>query len=289
MQRIDSLLDIADSADTFFIDVFGVLWDGAAFYPKAVTVCEKLMEKGKRIYILSNTTTVSAHFKEKHIKNGFIQGVHYTDVISSGDVLKYKLENEAFMDEVCGSKKGKYLLIGRTNDQLLESVLPRQTLDVNEASAVYFGSLQEKNDNQLILYETTEKFEPLAQKALDRKLPAICSNPDYFAFNKGFRYVTQGNLAKWYEDHGGKVYWIGKPYKNIYDFALKKANAQPAHSIMVGDTIRTDILGGFNAGMKTVLIVGYGITQDKLNAGQTLEEVEKEEGATPDFILEGLK
>ena len=48
-------------------------------------------------------------------------------------------------------------------------------------------------------------------------------------------------------------------------------------------------MGGFNAGMKTVLIVGYGITQDKLNAGQTLEEVEKEEGATPDFILEGLK
>jgi ribonucleotide monophosphatase NagD (HAD superfamily) len=112
---------------------------------------------------------------------------------------------------------------------------------------------------------------------------------DYFAFNQGFKYVTQGSLGKWYEDHGGKVYWIGKPYKNIYDYAIEKANAEPSRSVMVGDTIRTDILGGFNAGMKTVLILGYGITQDKLDAGETLEEIEKQEGATPDFILEGLK
>ena len=227
------------------------------------------------------------HFKEKHIANGFLQNVHYTDVISSGDVCKYKLENENFMDEVTGSKEGKYLLIGRPNDQLLASVLHRQTLDVNEANAVYFGSLQTQNPHRL--YATTELFEPLAQQALDKHLPAICSNPDYFAFNKGFKYVTQGNLAKWYEDRGGKVYWIGKPYKNIYDYALKKANIAPERCAMVGDTIRTDILGGFNAGMKTVLILGYGITQDKINAGDTLENIAQQEGATPNYIMKGLK
>ena len=289
MQQINSLLDIADSVDAFFIDVFGVLWDGGAFYPDALTVCEKLIKQGKSIYILSNTTTISSHFKEKHIPHGFLQDVHYTDVISSGDVCKYKLENENLMDELTKSKNGKYLLIGRPNDQLLASVLSRQTLDVNEADAVYFGALQEKKGDQLIMHETTANFEPLAQQAIDRHLPALCSNPDYFAFNQGFKYATQGSLAKWYEEHGGKVYWIGKPYKNIYDYALKKANVKPARCVMVGDTIRTDILGGFNAGMKTVLILGYGITQDKLDSGYTLEDVEKEEGAIPDFILKGLK
>ena len=289
MRKINSLLDIADQADAFFIDVYGVLWDGVAFFPEALSVCANLIKQGKRIYILSNMTTVSSHFKEKHVPHGFLEGVHYTDVVSSGDVCKYKLENEAFMDEVCGSKDGKYLLIGRPNDQLLETVLSRQTLNVDEAKAAYIGALQTKKGDEVILHETTKEFEPLTKKALDKNLPVICSNPDYFAFKEGKKHVTQGSLGKWYEDHGGKVYWIGKPYKNIYDYAIKKAGVTPSRSVMVGDTIRTDILGGFNAGMKTVLILGYGITQDKLNAGETLEEIEKQEGATPDFILEGLK
>ena len=75
----------------------------------------------------------------------------------------------------------------------------------------------------------------------------------------------------------------------VNDYALKKANVSADCCAMVGDTIRTDILGGFNAGMKTVLILGYGVTQDKLDEGETLEEVVKKEGATPDYILKGLK
>jgi len=55
---------------------------------------------------------------------------------------------------------------------------------------------------------------------------------------------------------------------------------------MVGDTIRTDILGGMRAGMKTVLIVGCsGVTQYRLDNGETLEQIEEQDGATPDYII----
>ena len=43
-----------------------------------------------------------------------------------------------------------------------------------------------------------------------------------------------------------------KPHKEIFDYALKKANAKPDESIMLGDSIEVDILGGHNAGIDQV-------------------------------------
>lgn len=286
MQTIDSLSALADKIDVFFIDVYGVLWNGKAFYPKALEICQDLIKQGKRIYILSNATTIGSHFKEKHISNGFLQGVHYTDVITSGDVLKDKLEREDFLTQVAGSNKGKYLLIGLPNDRLLGSVLSRQTLNVDEAAVVYIGALRTA-DYQY--YETLAPFLDLAQKALDKKLPAICSNPDYYAFHGKMKHVTSGLLGKWYEDHGGRVFWIGKPYHQIYDFALKVANVSPSRAAMVGDTLRTDIMGGAKALMKTVLITQTGMTADELSHGHTLAELVKAEGIVPDYLLAQLQ
>lgn len=289
MKKIKSLLDITSFYHVFIIDVFGVLWDGKAFYPSALKVCQELMSLGKKIYILSNATTISSHFKEKHKKNGFIQGEHYTDVITSGDVFQYKLIQENFLDKVAGSATGKYLLIGRPNDKLLASVLDRQTDRVEEASAVYLGALEVKDSLRNERFKKITSFLPIMQKVLDKKLPVICSNPDFFSMIGAEKYVTQGSLAQYYEQHGGQVYWIGKPYLEVYRFTLNKAQAKPEETVMVGDTIRTDILGGKNAELKTVLITKTGITADLIARGHSLDEIEKLEGAIPDYLLERLR
>ena len=289
MKKVHSLLDISSNINTFFVDVYGVLWDGNDFYPESLSICHKLLQENKRVYILSNTTKTSSYFKEKNVKKGLIQGIHYTDVITSGDLLKYELEHHNFLDNITKSKTGKYLLIGYPNDFTLESVLHRQTTDVKKAKAVYIGALQTVSDGKTILYQNLDPFIELAKKALELHLPAICANPDYFAFSKGVKFVTQGNLGKWYEENGGKVYWFGKPYKNLYDYVLGITGCSPSSCAMVGDTIRTDILGGFNAGMKTVLILKNGVTQDILNQGGKLDDIIKQEGVQPDFLLDVLK
>ena len=284
MQVITSLLQIAEKTDVFFIDVYGVLWSGEKFYPSALDVCQKLIEMGKKTYVLSNATTIGSHFKEKREKDGFIQGIHYTDVITSGDVMKNKLEKQGFLNELIGNDYDKYLLVGLPNDRLLQSVLNRQTLNINEARAVYIGALRGNG----IYYTDLSPYLDVAQKALAKGLPAICSNPDYFAFHGDLKHVTSGSLGKWYEENGGKVYWIGKPYPEIYQYALRKANVEPAKAVMVGDTLRTDIAGGHNAGMKTVLITGTGMTADDLKAGYTIKELTKENKVIPDCLLDHL-
>ena len=73
-----------------------------------------------------------------------------------------------------------------------------------------------------------------------------------------------------------------------YQFALKKADVSPDQVIMVGDTLRTDIMGGSNAKMRTVLITGTGMTADDLNAGHTIEELTAENQVIPDYLLDHL-
>lgn len=44
-----------------------------------------------------------------------------------------------------------------------------------------------------------------------------------------------------------------KPEKKVFLTALKKLKVKPEESVMVGDRVRTDILGGNRIGMKTIL------------------------------------
>lgn len=45
-----------------------------------------------------------------------------------------------------------------------------------------------------------------------------------------------------------------KPKKEIFDYALQKANATTKDSIMIGDNIEADILGAKNAGLDTIFV-----------------------------------
>ena len=54
---------------------------------------------------------------------------------------------------------------------------------------------------------------------------------------------------------------IGKPHRYIYEEALKRLNATPANTAMVGDRLDTDLLGAHNLNM-TKILVRSGIASD---------------------------
>lgn len=51
-----------------------------------------------------------------------------------------------------------------------------------------------------------------------------------------------------------------KPQKEIFEFAFSRTGADPAESIMIGDTIDVDILGAINAGIDQVHVNHLGST-----------------------------
>lgn len=54
-----------------------------------------------------------------------------------------------------------------------------------------------------------------------------------------------------------------KPYREIFDFALQQANATLEESIMIGDAVDIDILGGINAGWDTAYFNPAGVKHER--------------------------
>jgi 4-nitrophenyl phosphatase len=57
---------------------------------------------------------------------------------------------------------------------------------------------------------------------------------------------------------------IGKPYAPMFDYVLERLGVPAENTLMIGDRLSTDILGGVNAGMKTALVFTGVNTPDDL-------------------------
>jgi putative hydrolase of the HAD superfamily len=53
-----------------------------------------------------------------------------------------------------------------------------------------------------------------------------------------------------------------KPEKEIFDYALQKANALLTESIMIGDNLEADIKGAQNVGMDAIFVNHINATTD---------------------------
>lgn len=68
-----------------------------------------------------------------------------------------------------------------------------------------------------------------------------------------------------------------KPKKEIFDYAFQKTGATPAESIMIGDTVDVDILGGMNAGI------------DQVHVNHLTKEPNAVNGKLPTYTVYSLK
>jgi putative hydrolase of the HAD superfamily len=65
-----------------------------------------------------------------------------------------------------------------------------------------------------------------------------------------------------------------KPQKEIFDYALERAGATAAESIMIGDSLEIDVAGALNAGMDAIHVNFTGVVG---------------EGVQPTYTITGLK
>jgi ribonucleotide monophosphatase NagD (HAD superfamily) len=120
----------------------------------------------------------------------------------------------------------------------------------------------------------------------------VCANPDLFATegNPPRPVVRQGGIAKLYEELGGRVIYIGKPYSAAYQMAMSYFQGQkPGNVLMVGDTPETDIRGARSIGMGTALTTKTGVMSERIAKHGLAQAIQAlPEGDTPDFYIEQL-
>jgi ribonucleotide monophosphatase NagD (HAD superfamily) len=294
MEIKKNILDLIDLYDSFFVDMYGVLYDGVSLYSDTLDTMKKLRSFGKKIIILSNSTQVALDAKLGYSQRGMFDGIHYDEVITSGEFLHHIVTNNVkdFADAV-GSNVNTVKCLFMGNGSIFDGSPINHIESYDDADFIYvgvprssYGSIRIDDvleDDVPINIEDVvgrdwsgledslgrrgfAEFDHVLKICLQKNKVLVVANPDIFAHgsvrdtSKKVPIVTQGCIGKYYERLGGKVVYFGKPYREIFEYARQFVG--PADRIaMVGDTPWTDIVGATNADLNSVLVT-TGITEE---------------------------
>ncbi len=275
------------------LDAYGVFWGGNEYgvLPGSKELMEHLVTHGKIVGVLSNSTQLASKEVSKLERYGIIQGTHFHFLITSGEVTRYIFLNEKLPFETL---RNTYWLFGgmhpkfSSHTAIFDGTVYQETLDINEADFIYISVPHIHGEDQT----DPELFRHEIERIKSKNLPMVCSNPDLFAHEGSppKAVVRQGSIAKMYEEMGGRVLYIGKPYSKVYSRALEQFHERgiilPNEIIMVGDTPETDIRGANQCGMSSLLLTETGIMADRISQ-KGLEKALKELASqdTPNYLI----
>lgn len=279
----ENILDLKDNFDLFIFDIYGVLWDGRQVIDGAPEILSALKKAGKKIIILSNGTLLHQALVKSNEKKGFFEGVHYDKIVSSGEVLHHFVMKD--------ERRLRFYQFGRRSEDMFAGTNYQELERPEAADFVYTGIPQIWDGSVWRDCLDLKPFEDQLKYLIEIGKVLVCANPDLKAFENQYDepVVRQGSVAEFYENNGGKVWYIGKPQPNVYEYALDGETATPERSLMIGDTLRTDIAGGIKMGMKTLLTLSGISYQDMKDAGlDDINTYVRQQGIVPDYIFPSI-
>ena len=247
--RIKGLSDIAKNYDAMLIDQFGVIHDGQKLYAGTSEVLAKLQALKIPVIVMTNSGKRAASNVARLLKMGVPRG-QFVNAVSSGEVAFQSL-----------NVKRAFLIGKRGEDYGFDGI---EFVSAADAEVILIlGS----NAPEISLEDYREILR-------DKKIPAVCCNPDQLMLTPQGLQPAPGAIAELYESMGGEVTWIGKPYPAIYHHALKLVG-NPKRVLCIGDSAEHDVAGGRAAGLDTLLV------QQGISAQLSESEIEP----VPDFIV----
>jgi HAD superfamily hydrolase (TIGR01450 family) len=261
---------ISDQADVFFLDAFGVLNIGETAISGVPERVAALQNSGKRVLVVSNAAGYPhASLMEKYQRLGYDFATQ--DVITSRKALLHALKSEParHWGLMATPSLGRADIEDLNLSYLAEDPAPYEAAD----AFLLVGAA-----------EWTQERQALLEAALiANPRPVYVGNPDIVAPRETGFSTEPGAFAHRLADRTGvSPQFFGKPFGMIYDLAFAQIeHPDPARTLMVGDSLHTDILGGQAAGVKTALISGFGFF-----AGSDTAKSIESAGIYPDFILE---
>jgi HAD superfamily hydrolase (TIGR01459 family) len=271
---LPGIASLIDAFDIFFLDQFGVLHDGAAPYPGALDCLRSIKAAKKKIVILSNSGKRAAENERRMVQLGFEDSM-WDLFLSSGEAAwRMFAEGEGFKPGM------KCFLVSRDNDRSAIDGLGLEVMEDAASADVILIAASEGDRFEL------DHYRRLLASAARSGVPCICTNPDKIMLTRTGPRFGAGRIAELYEEMGGKVTWIGKPFPAIYEAALA-ALGYPAKDrvLCIGDSPEHDIAGAKSAGLASAL-VRTGIHSD-MSSGE-LQALFDRHNAVPDYILPGL-
>lgn len=246
--RIPGLSTLAKDYDAVLCDVWGVIHNGVAAFPAACEALVRFREAGGRVVLLTNAPRPAEPIFEQLVRLG-VPRKAWDDVLTSGDVTR----------EILMARPERAIFhIGPDRDLALYRDLPIELVEADRAEAVVATGLFDDT------VETPDDYRTRLAALAERRLPMICANPDIVVKRGTKRVWCAGALARVYEEYGGEVALIGKPYAPVYEEARLRLAAvcgrpfDHLRVLAIGDGLPTDIRGAYTQKID-VLFVTSGI------------------------------
>lgn len=275
---LSGLSQVASRYPVFFVDQFGVLHDGETPYAGAVECLAALKASGKRIVLLSNSGRTGGYNATRLEEIGFARDL-YDHFVTSGDVAFAMLAGAGSI--VSPGPETHCLTVSGVGDRNLANALGFSEAETGERAdfVVIAGSR-----GDVVPLDT---YRDLLAPAALRRVPAVCTNPDLVMLTKVGPRFGAGRIAELYEEMGGPVTYIGKPYPAVYAHAAQVAGIEdPRQVLCVGDSVEHDIRGATDFGAASAL-VRSGV--NALLSDQELARLIAEEAVEPDYLLPSFR
>lgn len=244
--RISGLSSLAGRYEAAVCDVWGVLHNGVGAFPGAVEALTRFREGGGRVLLLTNAPRPSGPIHDQLARLG-VPRTAYDDLLTSGDVTR----------EILHSRPERAIVhLGPERDLTLYEGLPHHLVGDDAAEMVVLTGFHDDTT------ETPDDYRGRLAALAERRLPMVCANPDVVVDRGGRRIWCAGALARVYEDLGGEVVLVGKPYGPVYEeahlrFAEMIGRPIPHHRILaIGDGLPTDIRGAFHQKFDILFVTG---------------------------------
>ena len=269
-QRLPNLDAISHDIDVFLLDAFGVLNIGESAIPGVPERVAGLQKMGKKVMVVSNAAGYPhSGLMQKYSRLGY--------TFDPDDVITSRKAALAGLHAMPRSRWGLMATesLGREDLEHLDlTYLAEDPVAYDAAEGfILLGSAAWTDERQALLEASLIK----------NPRPVVVGNPDIVAPRENGFSTEPGSYAHALGDvTGTEPLFFGKPFQNIFDLAFRRLGRfDPDRTVMVGDSLHTDILGGQAAGIKTALIAGYGFL-----AGHDAGSYIQSSGIQPDYILD---
>ncbi len=230
IKPIVNLSKIAEGYDTFIFGFNGVLYDGGSVMPSAAECLKKLAVLGKKIVIVSNVGLRVAAIVSILEKGGISPAV-FSNIISAGEILHYKLKSAQNEYAAIGSR---YFHLGDKSDKGVFAGLPfTEVSSIEQAHFLYMSGVLSPDD-------PLDAYRPYLEQAVNLGLPFVCAGNDTSCFINGKLGLAPGALAEAYAILGGRIITLGKPDTRVMRYALEGIG-EPGRIVVIGDNVATDI------------------------------------------------
>ncbi len=241
--RIPGLAALAPAFSAILCDVWGVLHNGIVPFLDAAEALRRFRAGGGTVVLLTNAPRPGPSIVAQLDQIG-VPRVAYDRVVTSGDVTR----------EVLVAAAQPVFHLGPSRDDPLYADLPVLLTAEEDAGIICCTGLIDDES------ETAADYEGQLRRLAARGLPMVCANPDLVVERGGRLVPCAGALAVRYEQLGGAVTMVGKPYPAVYEASLARFTQilgyepLPERILAIGDGAATDIRGANRAGIDALFV-----------------------------------